>query len=81
MSPTPKRTRKHHAAAVEPEADPSDPGVLFIRNVPPQTMKDLQAWADELKASSSLYAGVSKSGLALDVITRGVAEWKKARAK
>jgi hypothetical protein len=64
------------AKAKKAHAD-EDPGVLFIRNVPPALTAALDARVAELKSQNSLYAGLSRSTLALNLLENAAKEWSK----
>lgn len=62
----------------KPKKNPDDePGVLFIRNVSSALLAALDARVSELKSQNSLYVGLSRSTLALNILENAAKEWTK----
>lgn len=73
MAPTPKRESRK---AAEP---PAEPGVLFVRNVPPAVMAALDEWARDLTAERG--SSVSRVDVVREVLHRAVQDRAKKAGK
>jgi hypothetical protein len=73
MMAAPKRPRKKPVT--------EDPGVLFVRGVPPELMAEIDEQIAELQKSSSLYSGLSRSSFTIELIRAGLEAKKKGGAK
>lgn len=53
-------------------------GTLFIRNVPAEVLRDLDALKEQLQAGDELYGSVTRTGLALVLIKEALAARRAA---
>lgn len=68
-------------ASANKEKSSKKDGALMIRDVPSETLAELDAWIKELESQDKHGATYSRSGLALRLIMDGLANRKKEGAQ